>query len=108
LGRVIQRQYHSISRHEYYRQAGADRDTVGRPSCKTDQGRTVYGGGAIYPDVRLGDETVPLWLAQVRENDLILKWIGGYVSANVGIPATLDALSAAPSVSPAAVSGFRA
>jgi carboxyl-terminal processing protease len=107
-GRIIQRQYHSISRHEYYRQAGADRDTVSRPSCKTDQGRTVYGGGGIYPDVRLGEQPVPLWLAWVRENDLVLKWIGGYVSANAGIPATLEALAASPTVPPTAVAGFRA
>jgi carboxyl-terminal processing protease len=71
-GRVIQRQYHSISRHEYYRLAGVERDTVGRPSCKTDQGRTVYGGGGIYPDVRLAEDPQPLWLAHVRENDLVL------------------------------------
>src|SRR5690348_15846832 len=95
-GRVIQRQYHSITRHDYYRLAGVERDTVGRPSCKTDQGRTVYGGGGIYPDVRLSEEAQPLWLARVRENDLALKWIGGYVSANVGVPATLDALAANP------------
>jgi carboxyl-terminal processing protease len=106
-GRVIQRQYHSISRREYFRLAGAERDTIGRPSCKTDQGRTVYGGGGIYPDVRLAEDATPLWLARVRENDLVLKWIGGYVSANVGIPATLDALAASPSVPVAAITNFR-
>lgn len=106
-GRVIQRQYHSITRREYFRLAGAERDTVGRPSCKTDQGRTVYGGGGIYPDVRLGEDATPLWLARVRENDLVLKWIGGYVSANVGVPATLDALAASPSVPAAAITNFR-
>ena len=106
-GRVIQRQYHSISRRDYYRMAGADRDTVGRPSCKTDQGRVVYGGGGIYPDVRLAEEPQPLWVARVRENDLALKWIGGYVSANAGVPATLDALAANPSLPVAVVGEFR-
>ncbi|HZI41534.1 MAG TPA: S41 family peptidase [Gemmatimonadaceae bacterium] len=106
-GRVIQRQYHSITRHDYYRLAGVERDTVGRPSCKTDQGRTVYGGGGIYPDVRLSDEAQPLWLARVRENDLALKWIGGYVSANVGVPATLDALAANPVMPGSAIADFR-
>ena len=106
-GRIIQRQYHSISRHEYYRLAGAERDTVGRPTCKTDQGRTVYGGGGIYPDVRLAEDEQPLWLARVRENELVLKWIGGYVSANVGIPATVDALAASPSVPATAIAAFR-
>ena len=108
-GRVIQRQYHSISRHEYYRLAGAERDTVGRPSCKTDQGRTVYGGGGIYPDVRIGGEDVlPLWLARVRENDLVLKWIGGYVTANAAAVSTLDALAANPMLPAAAIGDFRA
>jgi carboxyl-terminal processing protease len=106
-GRVIQRQYHSISRREYYRLAGVERDTVGRPTCKTDQGRTVYGGGGIYPDVRLGEEPQPLWLARVRENDLVLKWIGGYVTANAGVPATLDALAATPSMPAIAIADFR-
>ena len=107
-GRIIQRQYRSISRRDYYRLAGAERDTVGRPSCKTDQGRVVYGGGGIYPDVRIGeDDALPVWLARVRENDLVLKWIGGYVTANVGIPATLDALAANPAVPATAITEFR-
>ena len=106
-GRVIQRQYHSITRHEYYRLAGAERDTVGRPSCKTDQGRTVYGGGGIYPDVRFAEEAQPLWLARVRENDLALKWIGGYVTANVGVPRTLDALAANPVMPASSIADFR-
>jgi carboxyl-terminal processing protease len=107
-GRIIQRQYHSISRRDYYRLAGVDVDTVGRPSCKTDQGRTVYGGGGIYPDVKLAEDVQPLWLARVRESDLLLKWIGGYVSSNVGVPATLDALAASPTVPPAVITAFRA
>ena len=107
-GRIIQRDYRSISRHEYYRLAGVERDTAGRPSCKTDLGRTVYGGGGIYPDVRLAEEELqPLWLEQVRENDLVLKWIGGYVTANSASLATLDALAANPVLPPRAVVEFR-
>lgn len=108
-GRIIQRDYRSISRREYYRLAGAERDTVGRPSCKTDLGRTVYGGGGIYPDVRLGEEEAqPLWLEHVRENDLVLKWIGGYVSANTASLASLDALAANPVLPSPAITDFRA
>jgi carboxyl-terminal processing protease len=107
-GRIIQRDYRSISRREYYRLAAAERDTVGRPRCKTDLGRTVYGGGGIYPDVRLGEEEAqPIWLARVRENDLVLKWIGGYVTANAASLASLDALAAKPSLPAAAISEFR-
>jgi carboxyl-terminal processing protease len=107
-GRIIQRDYRSISRHEYYRLAGVDRDTVGRPSCKTDLGRRVYGGGGIYPDVRFSSEELqPLWLEQVRENDLVLKWIGGYVTANSASLASLDALAANPVLPPSAIGEFR-
>jgi hypothetical protein len=45
-GRVVQRQYRDISRREYYRLARADRDTVGRPSCRKDAGRTQ---GVVIP-----------------------------------------------------------
>ena len=108
-GRMIQRDYRSISRREYYRLAGAERDTVGRPRCKTDLGRTVYGGGGIYPDVQLGaEEAQPLWLEQVRENDLVLKWIGGYVTASAASLVSLDALAAKPILPAAAIGAFRA
>jgi carboxyl-terminal processing protease len=108
-GRIIQREYRSISRRDYYRLAGADRDTVGRPSCRTDMGRTVYGGGGIYPDVPLRtDEAQPLWLEQVHENDLVLKWIAGYVSASAASLSSLDALMADLVLPPAAVAEFRA
>ena len=107
-GRVIQREYRSISRRDYYRLAGADRDTVGRPSCKTDLGRTVYGGGGIYPDVKLGvDDAKPLWVEHVQENDLVLKWIGGYVTANAASLTTIDALASNPTLPAAAMAEFR-
>jgi carboxyl-terminal processing protease len=108
-GRIIQRDYRSISRREYYRLAGVERDTVGRPSCKTDLGRTVYGGGGIYPDVRLStEEAQPLWLEQVRENDLVLKWIGGYVTANAPSLSSLEALAGNPVLPTTAIAEFRA
>ena len=108
-GRIVQRQYHGISLHDYYRLAGADRDTASRPSCKTDGGRTVYGGGGIYPDVRLPETPMaPMWLARVDEDDLLLKWTGGWVTANaVALPA-LDLLAANPVLPATAVSEFRA
>ena len=108
-GRVLQRQYRSITTREYYRLARADRDTVGRPVCTTDAGRRVFGGGGIYPDVVLRDGmSVPLWLARVAEQDLILVWVGGYVSANGAALGSLDAFLRAPAVPPAGVADFRA
>jgi carboxyl-terminal processing protease len=107
-GRVIQRQYRGITRREYFRRARAERDTIGRPSCRTDGGRVAYGGGGIYPDVVLEeDAALPLWLAQVRENDLEIKWMGGFVSGNAGAFASLDGLAASPKLPDAAIADFR-
>ena len=107
-GRIVQRQYHGVSLHDYYRLAGADRDTANRPSCKTDGGRTVYGGGGIYPDIRLADAPeAPAWLARASEDDLLLKWTGAWVTANAAALTSLDALAAAPSLPAAAVADFR-
>lgn len=107
-GRVVQRQYRTITTREYYRLARADRDTAGRPACTTTGGRRVFGGGGIYPDV-LVDEApaAPLWLARVREQDLILSWVGGYVSANASSLASLDAFLKSPALPPAALADFR-
>jgi carboxyl-terminal processing protease len=107
-GRVIQRQYHGITRRDYFRLARAERDTAGQPSCKTAGGRTVYGGGGIYPDVALPEpEPAPLWLERAREDDLPLKWIGGYVSSAGAAFPNLDSLAAHPSLPPAALESFR-
>ena len=108
-GRIIQRQYHGVSLHDYYRLAGVDRDTASRPSCKTDGGRTVYGGGGIVPDMRLPDApAAPGWLARSSEDDLLIKWTGGWVTANGPSLTSLDALAASPLLPAAAVSDFRA
>ena len=108
-GRVIQRQYRSITTREYYRLARADRDTAGRPACTTDTGRRVFGGGGIYPDVMLDErQAIPLWLARAAEQDIALSWVGGYVSANASSLGSLEAFLRAPAVSPAGIADFRA
>ena len=108
-GRIVQRQYHSIARRDYYRLARADRDTAGRPSCKTDGGRVVYGGGGIFPDILYRDtETWPAWYLRLREEALIIQWIGGYVTASGAQFTNLDSLAAHPHLPPAAIEQFRA
>jgi carboxyl-terminal processing protease len=107
-GRVVQRQYQSITRRDYYRLAVAERDTAGRPSCKTDGGRTVYGGGGIYPDVMVGPrEPVPLWLARAREEYLVVMWVNNYLSTSERFP-TVDAIVAQGTIGSAALADFRA
>jgi carboxyl-terminal processing protease len=108
-GRVVQRQYRGIARRDYFRLARAERDTAGRPSCKTDSGRTVYGGGGIYPDVTLPEpDPAPLWLARAREDELPLKWIGGYLTAAGAALPSLDSLAAHPALPGSALENFRA
>ena len=108
-GRVVQRQYRDVRAHDYYRLARAERDTVGRPSCRTTGGRTVYGGGGIYPDVVLPEpEPAPLWLARLREDDVVTRWLGGYATAGGAAFASAEALAAAPQLPPAAIADFRA
>lgn len=107
-GRVVQREYRTISRRDYYRLARTERDTAGRPSCRTDAGRTVYGGGGIYPDILLGEATAtPTWLARAYEQQLTLAWSGSYVDAQGGAMGTLDAFVAAGPLPAAALTDFR-
>ena len=108
-GRVVQRQYREITRRDYYRLAAAERDTAGRPSCRTTGGRTVYGGGGIYPDIVLPEmEHVPLWLARAREQDLLIKWVNRFLGANASQFPNVEALAAMTSPGAAAVADFRA
>jgi carboxyl-terminal processing protease len=81
-GRIVQRRYQDIRTHDYYRQVGAVPDTTGRPSCVTAKGRTVYGGGGIFPDVLFDEPTgrVPSWLTRVQELQLPLRWLGSYLA----------------------------
>lgn len=107
-GRVVQRQYRTISRREYYRLARAERDTVGRPSCRTDAGRTVYGGGGIYPDIIAETPAIPRWLIRAGEQQLVLSWSGSYVDAKGSALGTLDTFVSGGSLPGAAVADFRA
>jgi carboxyl-terminal processing protease len=106
-GRIVQREYRNITRHEYWRLARVDRDTAGRPACKTDAGRTVYGGGGIFPDVLVDAQPgVPLWYSRVSEQLLPITWAGGYATAATSL-GSLGAFVHAPELPPAAVSDFR-
>lgn len=108
-GRIIQRQYREITARNYYRMAEAERDTVGRPSCRTKGGRTVYGGGGIYPDVRT-PPPAPLteWQRRVNALDLPLAWVGGYITQQGAALGTLDAFAARPVLADGAADAFRA
>ena len=89
-GRVVQREYRRIRRSDYFRLAAADRDTAGRPACRTSNGRTVYGGGGIYPDVVVPRTPAgPRWLRDAQELQVVLQFAGAQASAP-GMPPTLE------------------
>jgi carboxyl-terminal processing protease len=53
-GRLIQRDYSSVSLYDYYYQReGDDPAAANREVKMTDSGRPVYGGGGITPDVKV-------------------------------------------------------
>lgn len=106
-GRSIQREYRTVRQRDYYRASAEERELASRPSCKTAGGRTVYGGGGIYPDLLLPETTTPLWLARIREEDLLLRWAGGYLEANASSFTTPEALAADPTLPGDALSLFR-
>jgi carboxyl-terminal processing protease len=108
-GRVIQRQYHGLARGEYFRLAHAARDTAGRPSCRTDHGRTVYGGGGIYPDVVLQpEEGAPVWLSRVYEDEVVTRWMNAWLAAHPEGLGTTESLAANPVLPAGALADFRA
>jgi carboxyl-terminal processing protease len=108
-GRAVQRQYRGLSSRDYYRLASADRDTVGRPTCKTKAGRTVYGGGGIYPDVRTPRPAEPpVWYAKANELEIPLAWVGGFITEHGASLGTLESFLRAPALPPAAAASFRA
>ena len=107
-GRVVQREYRTITRHEYYRQARAERDTAGRPSCRTDAGRIAYGGGGVYPDVVLPElPPRPRWLVRAEEQQLILAWSGSYLDGKGATLGTIESFLGSP-LSSTTLSDFRA
>src|ERR1022692_3476001 len=53
-GRLIQRDYSSISLYDYYyNDRNNDANNANHEVKMTDSGRTVYGGGGITPDVKI-------------------------------------------------------
>jgi carboxyl-terminal processing protease len=107
-GRVIQREYREIRATDYYRLARADREVAGRATCTTRQGRTVYGGGGIFPDVVL-DEAAPLptWLSRLVEDHVLVRWAGAYADDALAQGTMLDAWSSEPAAGAAMLEHFR-
>ena len=108
-GRIIQREYRDITVRDYYRLSRAERDTAGRPSCRTSGGRVVYGGGGIVPDVLLPERApAPVWLSRLEEAALPLQWVGAHVTERAGDYPSLAPFLSSPALAPEALASFRA
>jgi carboxyl-terminal processing protease len=107
-GRDVQRQYRGVTARDYYRLASAERDTVGRPTCKSKAGRTLYGGGGIYPDVRTPKpEEPPAWVKKVNELELPIAWVGGFLTEHGAGLGEMAAFVQAPKLPESAAASFR-
>jgi carboxyl-terminal processing protease len=108
-GRIIQRSYRGLEFRDYYNRALSVRDTTALPSCKTDAGRTVYGGGGIFPDVPLSPPApTPVWLDRLRLDDVPLQWLGGYLDSQGSEYVALDSFVTKPAIPDSAIAQFRA
>jgi carboxyl-terminal processing protease len=95
-GRLIQRDYSGRSFYDYYLKRG-DKDAVQHTEeKKTDNGRTVYGGGGIDPDVVEKVRTTPkelemqrVWFEPVFEfvHQLAAGQIAGFPEYKIEKPA---------------------
>ena len=81
-GRLIQRNYEGVSPYDYYYDhAGALPSNSSNREVKfTDSGRTVYGGGGITPDEKLGVPQTNKFEDQLLFKDVFFHFAPLYVS----------------------------
>jgi carboxyl-terminal processing protease len=81
-GRSIQKPY-GIDAHLVEEEVGspAETDTAEKPAYKTDAGRTVFGGGGIYPDLVLAPDTTTM--AERQFVQALQQFFSEYVNARL-------------------------
>ena len=81
-GRLIQRNYEGVSLYDYYYDhAGALPSNASNREVKlTDSGRTVYGGGGITPDEKLGMPQTNKFEDELLFKDVFFHFAPLYVS----------------------------
>lgn len=107
-GRIVQREFRAESRRDYYRDAGQTVGTTNRPSCRTDNGRTVFGGGGVVPDITISEVLTPVWLSRASERGLLTTWAAGYVDRAGATLSNIDGFIGARSLDTSTVASFRA
>lgn len=83
-GRVIQRPYAGLSAGQYRSFAGTAGDTPDDSVYTTDDGRHVYGGGGIAPDVDVGEPIpVPAWVGAAYADGLLTAMADSIAASRV-------------------------
>lgn len=99
-GRLIQRDYKTVSLYEYYQLRGKP---VEQPTDVklTDSGRQVYGGGGITPDVLITPPKFTRFQETLLRRDVFVPYeqgVGGFTRAYLGSKPTIDKNFAADDV----------
>ena len=83
-GRLIQRNYTGVSMYDYYyNHAGALPSNSTNQEVKlTDSGRTVYGGGGITPDEKIGTPVSNRFQDELLIRDVFFKFAPMYVASH--------------------------
>jgi carboxyl-terminal processing protease len=85
-GRSIQKPLRNSQLSETF----AARADSGKPKYKTDDGRTVEGGGGIQPDVRIGPETPTRLEIVLDASGAVTTYATDYLTKHSPLPETFD------------------
>ncbi len=85
-GRLIQRDYSSLSLYDYFNDTNKAAGTVSQTDVhQTDTGRTVYGGGGITPDVSFSPPKPNEFQLTLARRDVFFKFASRYLAENKSI-----------------------
>ncbi|GAB4297041.1 MAG: S41 family peptidase [Ignavibacteriaceae bacterium] len=92
-GRLIQRDYRTKSKDEYYSEVNNE-ETEGnnmehhteedssKPVFKTNSGRIVYGGGGITPDFIVKQQELTSYTTSLLSNNIFYRFVLNYLESN--------------------------
>jgi carboxyl-terminal processing protease len=91
-GRLIQRDYSSLSLYDYYNDTNKAAGTVSQTDVRrTDTGRTVYGGGGITPDVQFAPPKANDFQLLMARRDTFFQFASRYLAENKSITRDFEA-----------------
>jgi carboxyl-terminal processing protease len=99
-GRLIQRDYSQISQFDYYNHRDKGNDSKKKEVYFSDQGRIVYGGGGITPDVIVERPQLNPFQTTLLENFVFYSFAEAFFKTNPAITTSFQ-------VSPAMVEDFK-